>query len=546
MNLPVDVGEGFRFKNTMNRAGTPTVAELMALLAANAAEIAALKAEREVLAQRVFKLEEELALAQLHRFAPRSEKRMDRVFNEAEKSAVEEGDEGCDETDCVDLPNTGLPETERAEGKKRGRRPLPANLPRERVEYDLADDQKVCPCCSNQMHRMGELVTEQLHIEVTAKVLQNARFKYACRHCERTGISTPVVIAPMSAQPLPGSIATASTLAFAFVHKYVDGTPLYRLAQAFERAGVPVSRGALGHWVIGSSERHLIRIYDALKLRLRSQTVIHGDETTVQVLKEEGKNPTSISYMWAYRSGEDSERPIVLFDYQPGRGQEYPQTFLGDYRGILMSDGYSAWRTMKGATHVGCMAHARRRFVDALKARKKPGGPPAQALKFFDQLYRIERQARDEKPDDGETQADYMRRFRQKHSVPVLNALKAWLNAIAPKLVPDTKLEDAVSYALSQWEYLTRYTEDGRMPIDNNLLERDIRIFATGRKSWLFSDTVQGARASAVIYSLMLTCRACRVEPFAWLRHVLTELPQRPGDADIDDLLPFNFKKQPA
>jgi transposase len=264
------------------------------------------------------------------------------------------------------------------------------------------------------------------------------------------------------------------------------------------------------------------------------------------VLKEEGKNPTSISYMWAYRSGEDSERPIVLFDYQPGRGQEYPQTFLGDYRGILMSDGYSAWRTLKGATHVGCMAHARRRFVDALKARKKPGGPPAQALKFFDQLYRIERQARDEKPDDGETQADYMRRFRQKHSVPVLNALKAWLNAIAPKLVPDTKLEDAVSYALSQWEYLTRYTEDGRMPIDNNLLERDIRIFATGRKSWLFSDTVQGARASAVIYSLMLTCRACRVEPFAWLRHVLTELPQRPGDADIDDLLPFNFKKQPA
>jgi transposase len=136
------------------------------------------------------------------------------------------------------------------------------------------------------MHRMGEAVTEQLHIEVKAKVLQNVRFKYACRICDRTGINTPVVLAPMPAQPLPGSIATASTLAFALVHKYVDGTPLYRLAQAFERAGVPVSRGALGHWVIGSSERHLCRIYDALKLRLRSQPLIHGDETTVQVLKE--------------------------------------------------------------------------------------------------------------------------------------------------------------------------------------------------------------------------------------------------------------------
>ena len=264
------------------------------------------------------------------------------------------------------------------------------------------------------MHRMGELVTEQLQIEVKAKVLQNARFKYACRHCDRTGISTPVVIAPMPAQPLPGSIATASTLAFALVHKYVDGTPLYRLAQAFERAGVPVSRGALGHWVIGSSERHLHRIYDALKLRLRSQTAHpwrrdHGSGA-------EGKGsrkPPAPRICGPIAAARTATQPIVLFDYQPGRGQEHPQTFLGDYRGIVVSDGYSAWRTLKGATHVGCMAHARRRFVDALKARKKPGGPPAQALTFFDQLYRIERQARDETPDGGETQGDCRRRFRQ-------------------------------------------------------------------------------------------------------------------------------------
>jgi hypothetical protein len=192
------------------------------------------------------------------------------------------------------------------------------------------------------------------------------------------------------------------------------------------------------------------------------------------------------------------------------------------------------------------MAHSRRRFVDALKARKKGGGPPEQALKFFEQLYRIESQARNEKPDKGETQADCIRRFRQQHSVPVLNALKAWLHDIAPKVLPDSKLGDAVSYTLNQWEYLTRYTQDGRMPIDNNLLERDIRVFATGRKSWLFSDTVDGAKASAVIYSLMLTCRACGTEPLAWLRHALTELPQRTENADITDLLPFNFQKTAA
>jgi hypothetical protein len=189
------------------------------------------------------------------------------------------------------------------------------------------------------------------------------------------------------------------------------------------------------------------------------------------------------------------------------------------------------------------MAHSRRRFVDALKARKKGGGPPEQALRFFEQLYRVERQARDAKPDRGETPDQCIRRFRQQHSIPVLNALKEWLDQIAPKVLPDSKLSDAVSYTRNQWDYLTRYTEDGRMPIDNNLLERDIRIFATGRKSWLFSDIVAGAKASAVIYSLMLTCRACGVEPLAWLRHVLTELPQRAGSADITDLLPFNFPK---
>ncbi|SFA45314.1 Transposase [Paracoccus halophilus] len=386
------------------------------------------------------------------------------------QSAVEGGDTGCDEADCVDLPNTGLPAKERATGKKRGRKALPENLPRERVEYDLADDEKICPCCRHQMHRMGETVTEQLHVEVKAKVLQNVRFTYACRHCDRTGINTPVVIAPMPKQPLPGSIAPASTLAFALVQKYVDGTPLYRLAQTFERAGVPVSLGALGHWVIGSSEKHLSRIYNALKLRLRSESLIHGDETAVQVLKEKDREAASTSYMWAYRSGEDSDEPIVLFEYQPRRGQIYPQAFLGDYRGIVMSHGYSAWRTLEGATHLGCMAHSTRRFVDALKARKKGSGPPEQALRFFDQLYRVERQANDEKPGGGETQADSMRRFGQQHSVAILNALKERLDIIAPKVLPDSKLGDAVSYTLNQWEYLTRYTEDGRMPIDNNFL----------------------------------------------------------------------------
>lgn len=182
----------------MIRPGEPSIAELMAQLAANAAEIAALKAEKEALSARVVKLEEELALARLHRFAPKSEKHVDRLFNEAEQ-VVDEGDRDRADGEVIDLPDTGLPPAESGPGKKRGRKPLPEHLPRERVEYALADDQKACPCCRHQMHRMGEAVTEQLHIEVKAKVLQNVRFKYACRHCDRTGINTPVVLAPMPA-----------------------------------------------------------------------------------------------------------------------------------------------------------------------------------------------------------------------------------------------------------------------------------------------------------------------------------------------------------
>jgi transposase len=163
----------------MNRPGEPTVEELTA-------RIAALQAENRQLAERVVKLEEELALARLHRFAPKSEKHIDRLFNEAEQVA-DADDTDNEESGVVDLPDTGLSPVESATGKKRGRKALPENLPRERVEYDLADDQKVCPCCAGRMHRMGETVTEQLHIEVKAKVLQNVRFKYACRHCDRTG-----------------------------------------------------------------------------------------------------------------------------------------------------------------------------------------------------------------------------------------------------------------------------------------------------------------------------------------------------------------------
>jgi transposase len=505
------------------------------------AYIRELEARNQQLTQRVEQLEELFRLAQLKRFAPSSEKLKDRVFDEAEQVALAEPVE--DDPDGVFArPDTGLPAVDGSGHQKRGRKPLPADLPRTRIEYDLPEDQKVCPCCQGAMHRMGEQTCEQLHIEVKASVLQHVRFKYACRHCERHAEHTPIVIAPMPAQPLPGSNASPAMIATVMTAKYADGTPLYRMEDALGRSNIAVSRGTLAHWIIRPAELHLSRLYEALRGTLLAQSLIHGDETTVQVLKEDGKTAQSKSYMWVYRSAEACVEPVVLFEYQPGRGQQYPQAFLKGYAGTLMTDGYSAWRTLEGVTHLGCLAHARRAFDEAYKALKKPDGRARKALEYFKALYQVETLAHGKLP-EGQIRADYTYRLRQTHSLPLLEAFKIWLDEQAPQVLPESLTGKAISYTRNQWEYLRRYVEDGHAPIDNNVLERDIRPFTTGRKAWLFSDTVAGAKASAIIYSLMLTCRACNVEPYTYLLRVLTELPQRAADADINDLLPFNVAK---
>ena len=512
----------------MNR--TATSEELKALIAAHAAEIASLKVENEKLVQRVVHLEEQLRLERLHRYAPRSEKLTERIFNEAEQAAAE--DEEADDVEAAPIADTGLPDAEEPEPKKRGRKPLPDDLPRERVEHDLPEDQKACPCCRNRMHRMGETVSEQLHIEVTATVLQHVRLKYACRHCERTALHTPIVIAPMPAQPLPGSVATPSTLALVLANKYVDGTPLYRLEQALARANVSISRGALGNWVIRSADLHLLRLYEALKQKLRSQPLVHGDETWVQVLKEDGRDAQAKSFMWVYRSGRDSEQPIVVFDYQPGRGQQHPQAFLGDYRGLLMSDGYDAWRTLDGAIHLGCTVQgARRKFADALKARKKPGGLSAAGAQVLRGPTRSrdwygKRRAKAKHPPitpcvcDSSTACRYWPHSRHGSTI--------WRRRSCPKASPARRSPMRKTNGTS---FLIRYTSNGLALIDNNVFERDIRPFVTGRKSWLFSDTGRRrAKASAVIYSLVLTCCACGVEPWRSATprsHRITSAPTR-------------------
>ncbi len=284
------------------------------------------------------------------------------------------------------------------------------------------------------MHRIGEEVSEQLHIEVKVTVLQNVHFKYACRHCEHHAERTPIVLAPMPAQPRPGSHASPAMIATVTVGKYVDGTPLYRMEDVLARSNIPIGRGTRANWIIRPSELHYSRLYDALHKTLLSQPLIQRDETTLQVLKELGKSAQSKSYMiWCYRSAEDCLEPVVLFDYQPGRGQEYPKAFLDGYKGMLMSDGYSVWRMLKKASPAHVLPRRSNTSRCCIRSKRSPRA----------------------KLPDGETRGGYTHRLRQQHSVPLLNGFKAWLDELASKVLPESLLGKAISYSRNQWPYLT-------------------------------------------------------------------------------------------
>ncbi len=417
------------------------------------ARILELENRNHQLAQRIAQLEEQFRLAQSKRFAPGSEKLKDCVFDEAEQMAAAASDDEDDPDDPFSLPDTTLPQADEPAHRKRGRKPLPPHLPRTRIEYDLPEEQKVCPCCQNALHRIGEEVSEQLHIEVKASVLQHARFKYACRHCERNAERTPIITAPMPAQPLPGSNASAAIIATVTAGKYVDGTPLYRMEDALARADIPVSRGTLANWIIRPAELHYSRLYEALRRTLLSQPLIHGDETTVQVLKEPGKTAQSKSYMWTYRSAEDCEQPVVLFDYQPGRGQEYPQAFLAGYKGMLMTDGYAAWRTLEGRDPLRMSCACQQMLSMRSRGRRNPAVAPRRRLSTSRRCTRSRRSPGRICP-KARRGLTYTYRLRQQHSVPLLDAFKAWLDEHEPLVLPESLLGKAIAYTRNQWEYL--------------------------------------------------------------------------------------------
>lgn len=425
------------------------------------------------------------------------------------------------------------------ERKKPARKLLSKDLLREVVEIDIADEDKQCDCCGGELKAFGHETSCKLDVlPAQVKVLEIRRLKYACA-CE-SGVKT----APAPKMPIPKSIATPGLLAWIITSKYCDALPLYRQEFILKRMGAEISRATMAEWMIKMAAL-LQPIYDALHRHLIKQPYLQADETTLQVLKEKDRSPQSKSYMWLYRTGGQQGSPVVLYDYQTGRDHACPLAFLQGFAGFLQCDGHSAYKTLSNKQPeirlAGCMAHARRKFKEALDAlpnkkndKRRGTSRPAQALNMIRQLYAIEHRIKDKTPEE---QYD----SRQAESRPVMDKFRQWLVKQKPRVLPESKLGKAITYALNQWPYLRRYLDSGLLEIDNNNAERSIKPFVIGRKNWLFADSVHGAKASALLYSLIETAKANGLEPYAWFRYVLTRLPRLEKDACVKHLLPMNL-----
>jgi len=417
--------------------------------------------------------------------------------------------------------------------KKNGRKPLPECLERVKKEYDLEGSEKQC-ACGHELSRIGEELSEQLEfIPAKVCVIQHVRYKYACKQCEET-----VKTAEWPKQPIEKSIASPSLLAQILVSKYQHHLPLHRQEQIFKSIGIDLVRNTMSLWVIrcGKLLEPLITLMQKIQM---DYDIAYADETTIQVLKEPNKPPSSKSYMWLFVGGSTQQRSFI-YQYQPTRAQAVAKEYFASFTGWLHSDGYAAYTALFNTLPiqgVHCWAHARRKFADIIKTIKaKKAGLSHWAVAHIAKLYKIEREAKEKN-----LNASEIYQLRQEKSKPLLDEMKRWLDKNIQRTLPQSPIGQALSYCLKYWENLIRYIDDGRLEIDNNLSERAIRPFTIGRKNWTFADTVNGAKASAAIYSLIETCKYHQVDTLQYFKQVLEKIPSCKTNEDYSQLLPFNI-----
>ena len=492
------------------------------------------RAEYEYMQRQIDWLTEQLTAANRKKYGSSADKateeaveQMSFLFNEAE--VYEDKREEREEAE-----KTTVKEHTRRSGSIRD--VVPEDIEVRVVEHRLPEEERICPECGTVMVEIGKEEKDSLKlIPAQAWVQRDVYYTYACVNCKENGIETPMVKTPREPSIIPGSFASPEAVAEIMVEKFVMYSPLYRQEQAWKSRNIQLTRQTMSNWLVRCAKDWLTPICEELHKQLLAASVIHADETEVQVLHEPGKGPTSKSYMWLYRTGKAEEQQIVLYEYQPGRSGKNPKSFLSGFRGYLQTDGYAGYHAVEDVTHVGCWAHARRKFTEAeaVLPKGKKTGAAVEGEAFCDKLFSIEEKLAELPPGDRYEK-------RREQAKPVLDAMEAW--AAKRTAAPKSKLGQALHYLQEQWPNLVTYLEDGRLELSNNAAERSIKPFMMGRKNWLFMNTPGGAEAGAVIYSIIETAKANGLDPYRYLCYILSTAPRldRTHPDWVRPLLPAN------
>ena len=430
-----------------------------------------------------------------------------------------------DTVPALDSPVESPAPSPTGRAKGHGRRPLPADLPRERRVHEIPPEHRACPECGHDRSPIGEEVSEQLDYRPASLfVVEHVRVKVACRHCQGH-----VAVADKPPQPIEKGLPGPGLLAQVITSKFGDHLPLYRQEGIFARHGVELSRKTLCGWMAQSAWL-LEPIWRAMKAAVLESRVIQTDDTTVPVL-DRRLDWARTARLWVYLG--DRDHPYAVYDYTADRGRDGPEKFLGDYKGYLQADAYSGYDRIysRGVVEVGCFAHARRKFYDA---RTSDPERAHEALARVRLLYEVETEGK------GLDEAGRLV-LRRERSVPLLERLGAWLDEQARVVLPKSPIGAAIGYARSNWAALNRFPEAGYLEIDNNASERAVKPVALGRKNWLFAGSEGGGRAAAILFSLATTCKALKIDPFGYLRDVLVRVCTLPSRR-VAELLPDRWR----
>ena len=480
-------------------------------------------------------LNEKYKVLLFHRFSRSSEKYLEskdqRLLFDEKENAV-----------GAQQPEAEITEVKAHQRKKRGRKGLDPNLPRDVETIDIPENEKICACGAT-LTKIGEETSEKLHIiPQQIFVKKTVRPKYACCHCEGTfdEEAKTVKIAPVPPSIIPRSIASADLLSFIMIHKYQDHIPYYRQETQFLRLGIRLSRQDMSNWQQQVYTK-LEPLFCLLKATVKSGEVLQMDETPVQVMGEVDKKDTSKSYMWLARGGPPDKR-VTWYEYYPNHAGSSAIGFLDGFKGYLQTDGNKTYdsvvKDLVGVIHVGCFAHVRRKFFEVTKAIGT-STLAEEALRFIKRLYEIENTFRKQ-----ELVPSVFLEKRKKEAEPVLTEFKIWLLQQEKEVLPSSLLGRAVAYALNQWDKLPRYLENPYLTPDNNAAENAIRPFVLGRKNWMFNKSPDGAKSSCGMYTLIESAKQNNIEPLSYLRSLFEKAPLAASAIDWENLLPWNiFKK---